>query len=313
MKKYFTIFSMLLVFCNIKAQPSSEVGKIALSVILPENVDGLDISQLSKMESKITQIVTSTGLASSGYNNNFVIYPIFAIYETNVIEGGMQNITVVTCDLSIFIKQVDNNVVFSSISKQLKGSGQNKKTALTNAISKISTNDIEFKTFIKNGKDKIIQYYESKCQDIISKSEGLVKMQDYEQALGLLMTVPEEVSCYNKVQQKSIEAYKAYQKQKCIVQLQEAKIELASNNYSSALNILSQIDPSTPCFKESLSLVNNAASKIDVEEKKQWDLEMKVYNDDVALEKQRINAIKDVAVAYYKSKPTTISYTYLIR
>ena len=107
MKKYFTIFSMLLVFCNIKAQPSSEVGKIALSVILPENVDGLDISQLSKMESKITQIVTSTGLASSGYNNNFVIYPIFAIYETNVIEGGMQNITVVTCDLSIFIKQVD--------------------------------------------------------------------------------------------------------------------------------------------------------------------------------------------------------------
>ena len=79
------------------------------------------------------------------------------------------------------------------------------------------------------------------------------------------------------------------------------------------LNILSQIDPSTPCFKESLSLVNNAASKIDVEEKKQWDLEMKVYNDDVALEKQRINAIKDVAVAYYKSKPTTISYTYLIR
>ena len=304
---------MLLVFCNIKAQPSSEVGKIALSVILPENVDGLDISQLSKMESKITQIVTSTGLASSGYNNNFVIYPIFAIYETNVIEGGMQNITVVTCDLSIFIKQVDNNVVFSSISKQLKGSGQNKKTALTNAISKISTNDIEFKTFIKNGKDKIIQYYESKCQDIISKSEGLVKMQDYEQALGLLMTVPEEVSCYNKVQQKSIEAYKAYQKQKCIVQLQEAKIELASNNYSSALNILSQIDPSTPCFKESLSLVNNAASKIDVEEKKQWDLEMKVYNDDVALEKQRINAIKDIAAAYYKSKPTTISYTYLIR
>lgn len=313
MKKYFIIFLMLLVFCCTKAQPSSEVGKIALSVILPENVDGLDISQLSKMESKITQIVTSTGLASSGYNNNFVIYPIFAIYETNVIEGGMQNITVVTCDLSIFIKQVDNNVVFSSISKQLKGSGQNKKTALTNAISKISTNDIEFKTFIKNGKDKIIQYYESKCQDIISKSEGLVKMQDYEQALGLLMTVPEEVSCYNKVQQKSIEAFKAYQKQKCIVQLQEAKTELASNNYNSALNILSQIDPSTPCFKESQNLVNNAASKIDVEEKKQWDLEMKVYNDEIALEKQRINAIKDIAAAYYKSKPTAISYTYLIR
>ena len=39
---------------------------------------------------------------------------------------------------------------------------------------------------------------------------------------------------------------------------------------------------------------------------------MKVYNDNVSLQKQRINAIKDIAVAYYKSKPTTVNYTYLV-
>jgi len=33
----------------------------------------------------------------------------------------------------------------------------------------------------------------------------------------------------------------------------------------------------------------------------------------VASEKERINTIKDIAVAYYKSKPTTVSYTYLTR
>ncbi len=313
MKNCIIIITMLFTFSNVIAQSSSDVGKIALSVIMPENVDGLDVSQLSKMETKITQIVSNTGLAASGYNNNFVIYPKFAIYETNVVEGGMQNITVVTCELSLFIKQVDNNIIFSTISKPLKGSGTNKTTAITNAISKIPTNDQQFKVFIETGKGKIIAYYESKCGDIISKSESLVKMQDYEQALGLLMTVPEEVSCYSKVQEKSIEAYKAYQNQKCIVQLQEAKTQMASNNYNGALNILSQIDPSTPCFKESQTLVNNAAAKVDAEEKKQWDLKMKVYNDNVALEKQRINAVKDIAVAYYKSKPTTVSYTYLIR
>ena len=47
--------------------------------------------------------------------------------------------------------------------------------------------------------------------------------------------------------------------------------------------------------------------------KKQWDLKMKVYDDKVALEKQRINAVKDIAVAYYKSKPTTVNYSYIIR
>ena len=40
---------------------------------------------------------------------------------------------------------------------------------------------------------------------------------------------------------------------------------------------------------------------------------MKVYDDKVALEKQRINAVKDIAVAYYKSKPTTVNYSYIIK
>lgn len=305
---------MLLFTCSrVLAQSPSDVGKIALSIVMPENVDGLDISQLSKLETKITQIVSNAGLAATGFNNNFVIYPKFAIYETNVIEGGMQNIIVVSCEVSLFIKQVDNNVIFSSVSKNLKGSGANKITALNNAISKIQTNDEKYKSFVESGKEKIIEYYESKCSDIIANSEGMVNMQNYEQALGLLLSVPEEVSCYKLVQEKSIEAYKAYQRQKCIVQLQDAKTQMAANNYGGALNVLSQIDPSTTCFKESQMLVNNAAVKIDIEDKKQWDLKMKIYNDNVALEKQRINAIKDIAAAYYNSRPKTVNYMYLIR
>lgn len=313
MKNFYFILIMFMLLNTSFAQSTNDIGKIALSVVMPENVESLDVSQLSKMETKITQIVSSTGLAASGYNNNFVIYPKFAIYETNIVEGGMQNLTVISCELSLFIKQVDNNIVFSTINKSLKGSGTTKTMAITNAISKIPTNDKEFKDFIETGKNKIIAYYESKCNDIISKSDSFVKIQEYEQALGLLMTVPEEVGCYNKVQEKSIEAYKAYQKQKCIVQLQEAKTQMAANNYNTALNILSQIDPSTTCFKESQTLMNSAAAKVDAEEKKQWDLKMKIYDNNVALEKQRINAVKDIAVAYYKSRPTTVSYTYLIR
>ncbi len=314
MKKIFIALAFYSVTYTALAQTTSDVGKIALSVIMPENVDGLDASQLSKLETKITQIVSASGLAASGYNNNFVIYPKFAIYETNNVEGGMQTITVTTCELSLFIKQVDNNVLFSSISKQVKGSGNNKQTSITNAISKVPTNDAQFKTFIETGKNKILQYYESKCQDIITKSESLVKMQNYEEALGLLMTVPEEVSsCYNKIQEKCIEAYKAYQNQKCAKQIQEAKTALAANNYNGTLEILSQVDPAASCFKEAQTLMKNAETKVDAEEKKQWDLKMKVYNDNVALEKQRINAVKDIAVAYYKSKPTTVNYSYIIK
>jgi hypothetical protein len=262
MKKIFPIIIAIILTNNLFAQTTNDVGKIALSVIMPDNVEGLNTSQLSKLETKISQIVIASGLAASGYNNNFVVYPKFAIYETNVVEGGMQNITVITSELSLFIKQVDNNMMFSTISKSLKGSGNSKELAITNAISKIPSNDPEFKTFIETGKTKIIKYYETKCEDIISKSDGFVKMQKFEQALGLLMSVPEEVSsCYNKIQDKSIVAYKAYQTQKCSELIQKAKTTLASNDFVGALNILADIDPSATCFKEAQTIAKTAEAK----------------------------------------------------
>lgn len=308
--KTISFILITLSFANsLFSQTTNDVGKIALSIVMPQYIEGLDASQLSKIETKISQIVTLTGLSASGYNNNFVIYPKFEIYETNVIEGGMQNIIVVTAELSLFIKQVENNVLFATISKQLKGSGSTKQLAITNAISKIPTNDPDFNTFIETGKSKIIVYYESKCGDIIKMSDSYIKMQNFEQALGLLMSVPEEISsCYNQVQDKAIEAYKAYQTQRCDVLLQKAKTTLESNNYSDALNILGGIDPSASCFNEAQTLAKSAESKVNAEEKKQWDFQMQQYNDAVSLEKQRIEAIKEISVSYYKNQPKTDSY-----
>lgn len=309
--KNYMILLMLLLINVAKAQSASDVGKIALSVVMPENINGLDVSQLSKMETKITQIVASVSLAGNGYNNNFVIYPKFAIYETDMVEGGMQNINVVKCEWSLFIKQVDNNIIYASISIPLKGYGKEKKNAITDAISKININTKEFSFFIETGKKKILDYYNLKCQDIITKSESLVKMQDYEQAIGLLMSVPEEVSCYNKIQEKTIDAYKSYQNQKCIAQLQEAKTTLAKNQYQEALDMLSLIDPSTKCFTETQLLIKKAEGKLDAQAKNQFALRMKIHNDTIALEKQRTQAAKEIAIEYYRNQPK-IADNYLL-
>ena len=193
MKKIIISLAILGFSFSVNAQSSSDVGKIALSVVMPDNIEGMDVSQISKLQTKITQILTVTGLGASGYNNNFVIYPKFSIIETNVVESGMQDITIINCDLTLFIKQVDNNVVFSTINKTIKGNGKSRSLAISNALTKVNTNDADYQQFINTGKNKIIQYYEAMCQGIITKSDGLAKRQDYEQALGLLMTVPEEV------------------------------------------------------------------------------------------------------------------------
>lgn len=313
MKNFYFIISVLFFSLPSKAQSSNEIGKISLSVVIPESIANLNDSHISKLDTKISQIVTLSGLSDSGYNNNFIIYPKFAINETNVVEGGMQNITVVNAELSLFVKQIDNNILFSTISKTIKGSGSSKELAITNAISKITTNDVDYKTFIEKSKTKIIQYYETKCSDIITKSDGFVKTQQFEEAIGLLMSVPDAASCYKQVQAKAIEAYKGFQKKNCSKQMQLARNTLATNDYVGTLNILSEIDPASPCFKESQTMAKSAETKVNAEEKKQWDFQMKQYDDTISLEKQRVNAIKDIAVSYYKSQTSNINYSLIVK
>jgi hypothetical protein len=226
----------------------------------------------------------------------------------------MQNITVVTAELSLYIKQVNNSLLFSSVSRQLKGSGKTAEMAIPNAISQIPVSDKNFADFILEGKEKILKYYEQSCPDIERKADAFIKMQQYGQALGLLMSVPEEASgCYGKILNKSIDTYKAYQKQQCAEQLQQARTLIAGMYYDEALDVLSEIDPSTECFAEAKTMVKSIESKVNAEYKKRWDMQVKIYNDAVALEKQRINAVKEIAVSYYRSQPKTVNYLYIVR
>ena len=311
MKYFYTI--ALLFTLVVKAQKTGDVGKISLSVVMPENIENLDTSQLSRLESKISQIVTSAGISDSGYNNNIVIYPKLSLVESNVVEGGMQNLTVVTVDFGLFVKQVDSNILFSTISKTLKGSGTSKELAYANAISKIAVNDPEYQSFLDKSKTKIMQYYESRCGDIAKKAENLSRTQQYEQAIGLLLSVPEGVSCYSQVQAKAVEVYKALQKQNCARQLQLANNAMATKDYAGTLELLSGIDPASPCFQDSQKVAKSIESKLNAEQKKEWDFQMKQYNDEIALEKQRINAVKDIAVSYYKSQTSDINYTLIVK
>ena len=87
---------------------------------------------------------------------------------------------------------------------------------------------------------------------------------------------------------------------------------MLKKNYSLALENLTQIDSTSPCNTQSNALIKSVENKISAEEKKELDILMKLHNDAVSLEKTRINAIKDIAAAYYKSK-TLPSHTIIVK
>jgi hypothetical protein len=309
---YIVQFLFVLTFNLNYAQNNNDINKISLSIIMPENLEGLDNSNLSKLESKISNLINNNGLSGVGYRNNFVIYPKFAIYESKTDETGMKNLISIDCELSLFIKQIDNNLIYSSISISLSGYGNTRQLAISNAIQNINTGNEKILNFIDKGKKRIVEYYESRCNDFIIQADGLSKRQSYEEAITLLLSIPSEVSCFSKVQSKTIEIYKSYQSYRCVTLLQNARAQASQNDYSGSLNYLSQIDPSSKCGAESKDLMTKIEGKIDEDNRQRWQAAMMIYKDVVQLEKQRINAVRDIAVEYARNQPKPPVNNYLL-
>ena len=224
----------------------------------------------------------------------------------------MQNINITKLTLQLLIKQDQTQKIFSSFSKDLKGTGKTTDLAINNAINSLSVNDSSITNFIEKAKSKINQYYEQNCNSIINKASSLEKTGQYEEALALIMSVPESASCYNLAQNKALETYKNYQKRNCSIMIKQAQTSIAEKDYSSALENLSQIDSTSPCNAQSNALIKSVENKISAEEKKELDILMKLHNDAVSLEKTRIDAIKDIAAAYYTSQ-TLPSHTIIVK
>jgi len=308
MKK--VLLSILFLVTNIVFSQNSEadLNSISLSVILPDNSEYLTQKTLSKIETKIQHIVTKNGISGSGYSNEFLIYPKFEIFDESTVTG-MRNLISLEVEFSLFIQQYSTRKVYASYSKSLKGSGTTKQKALDNAISKITASDPELTNFIIAGKEKILSYYENNCDQITKDADAHIQMKQYNRAIAVLATIPREAKkCYESVQQKSVEAYNAYQNQLCKENILAAKTKLASKDYNGALNTLRYIDPSSPCAKEAENLITQSASKIDQKERKEWNLKLKMYNDNYNLKKYRLQTIREIAKAYYQSKPQTVIY-----
>ncbi|WP_299362364.1 hypothetical protein [Winogradskyella sp.] len=308
MKKLFAIIFVINLTIITAQSDNVEANSLSLSVILPDNSEHLSRKSISKIESKIQHITTKNGISGRGYTNEFLIYPKLEIFDESVIEG-MRNVVVVEVEFSLFIQQYSTKRIFSSYSKSIQGNGFSKEKAVVDAISKIPTNNKEISAFILEGKEKILSYYNNNCDQIVNDSNFLIKTQKFEEAIALLSSVPREAkSCYASIQDKSIEAFTAYQKQTCETNLLRAKTEISNNNYSSALRFLSYVDVSSPCLKEAESLINKVSGKVDQEEKRDWDLMLMRYKDKQNTEKYRLEIMKEIAKAYYNSKPTSITY-----
>lgn len=304
------IISAILTLSCFTALSQPNTSDVCIGVVCPESLEYFSQSGLSRLSQKMEQIATNNGVAAF-YDGAFVMFPKLAVYDIQSVEGGMKKIETLKVDMTINVIQMATKTIIGSIPVVLSGSGYSIEEATSNAISKINARDAKYSTFLSDCKKLIIDYDEKNSKNSILKAKTLASQQRYEEALALLALYPESLPSYSLVSAAIVHIYKDYQKERSAQLVLEAKSAIAIQDYELAADLLAGVDPESPSFKEALKLIEIVKKNVTKEQQDAIDRAWKLYNSEVALEKYRINAAKEVAKAYYSNQPV-INYTQIV-
>jgi hypothetical protein len=297
----FTIIFSAIIMASALAQnslgKSDDLGRISIAAVVPEQVGSIPSGAASTLENKMRQIVTQNGLGASEYGSRFAILPGMNILSKDITPTAPPQ-QALTVEFVFYIVDAVSQTIFSQTSVQFKGVGQSEEKALIQVIKNINPKMGQFKGFVEKGKEKIVEYYNSKCDVFLKNAQSLAGQRKYEEALYILSSVPDVCrECYDRSADLSIEIYKQYDDYTCGQFLAAAKAAWANIDHDKAAENLAYITPDSKCYPDATALADEIKKKL-LEDGKVWDFKMKRYDDSVDLEKQMLQTIRDIGVAY---------------
>ena len=239
--------------------------------------------------------------------------------------------------LTIYVGDGIDGMMFSSYSVELKGIGSSLDDAYLSAYRKLSINNPELINSVETGRARIIDYYNSHSAEIISHAKSLAKAGNYDEAVYQLFLIPPMCNGYDDAQNFAGQfAAEACNKSNETILANARAAWAASPDESGAREaqrILGQIsNPSDNISAKSNALSKEIAARLQHVEDKQMQLEeqrernrhaesMQTIRSAESVAKTQINAnasvartralaARDVAVAYYNSRPRVVYHVH---
>lgn len=276
---------------------------IALTPLANHSANVYDTSEVeSYISNKLRNITSNSGSLGAIENSQFALLMDYDILDKQIVDGAPTKI-IYTVTANFHILDLKADKVYSSFSKTLKGIGNNEQKALLNTFQKINASDSKLQEFLNQGKRKIVDYYDANYQTMIQEAHGLAATRNYDKAIYNLMMIPTCCVGYSEALSAMTDIYQQFVNQHCNENLAQARAAwIASPNRDGAVTasvFLSEIYPDASCYQDAMSLMQEIKRQIGNELK----FEMKQWNDNISLEQQRINAMRDIGVAYATSHP----------
>ncbi len=229
-----------------------DIGRIAICPVvglIPDMPTSAERILLNKMG----QIVTKNGMASFG--DRFIMYPHIAIMSQDITSTAPP-MHAYNLDITFYIANNMTQTIFSSTTVSLKGVGKNPTKAYVGALKTLSYKRPEMKAFIVEAKEKIIEYYNSKCEFILKEAESLASRKEFDAAIYLTTSIPAVCrDCYMKGQNMSIEIFKQKLENECMQNIADARVAKSKDDYDLAASYLSNILPDVSCYADAQKLL----------------------------------------------------------
>lgn len=308
--------SVQLCFSQNSTVNAGDYDRIALNVYIPDQAEKLSDISSKFLKDKVNQMLANYGLSGDNSSARFIVAPVVTILSKEITPTSPA-MTIIDMQISLYIGDGINGVKFGGTSISVKGVGANETKAYNDAIKKMKTKDQSLQEFLESGKKKILEYYTDQCEFILSDAQNLSNVNDFEGAIYTLNQVPTVCKeCYFKANKLAQQFYEKNQDRNCKIKLNQAENYWSANPNSQGANqaaeLLNEIDPQTSCFESAKVLMKSIKSKIqnklEADEKFQRKVELMELNNKAELEKERIKALRDISVAYAKSRTTTIIY-----
>lgn len=269
-----------------------------------------------QLETKLQNALISNGFVNNGYVERYVLTAKVDITQKDISPTTPARISE-KMDITLMVGDVIENKLYSSVTLSVAGIGINENKTFINAFRNIKGDNPKIQEMLNDAKTKIWDYYTNHCSEIIQKSNSLSSTQSYDEAIFLLSSVPNICDdCFMQCQQQAGVVYQQKIDSEATTLLEKAKTAWAVNQNEQGAkevaNIICQINPKSSIYNQVLSLRNTVNKKLQADEKREWDLKMKQYEDNQAFKRSLVDAATAIGVSWARNQPKTV-YKNVIR
>lgn len=313
-----SILTTLFILFNFQdSNAQIKEGTISIGVMLADDENIIPLVAKKQLETKLVQALSINGIGDLDYVERFVLTAKVTTISKDILPTTPVR---VSCkfDVCFIVGDIIENKIYDTYNFQVAGIGDSETKAYLKAFERIKGNNNGIQNMLLNAKIKILDYYANNCNNIIVKAKALANLQHYDEAISLLVSVPDICDeCYSSCLNEAGIIYKQKVEIESYNHLECAKNEWMKNpNKKGAINAafhISQINVNSSAYSKVKLLQEEISQKLKDDESREWEFKIKQYEAECALQMKKredknalwlsiIDACKSIGTAWFTNR-----------